>query len=800
MKTVTPLNRYLPAAAIPLLLILIASCSNPAIQAPGTGMDEPGSVLVRLGGSDADRSAAPESWKEQVDRFELVLSGDQAMGPIFFPDNEILLEDLPSGIYTFSVTASDSGGTVLAAGSLSDFEITGEDAQEADVLLQPVMGGSGEITIRYDWSDAGFSPGYITHIIATITPAGGTPRPVTLEIGEDGFVHGEELPTGTYTFSCEMYADGRLVATMTEELQVFDGLETETVKNLGPWEFEAVPRSPSPRPAEQDGLDVIISWDDTGEQETGYRVYRSTDGGDYVLVGEGIPANETSWTDSPVEPGDYVYLVTAVNEFGESDAAESVVIVNALVEPAVEPVRIEDNVIIGSDGNQIPFSLLTAGFTNNLNRASLDIVEVTVSRGNARISGDSVIIDVEELPFESEGQEIILEYTVQIAGQPRNSTYSTNGTAVIVLQAPEVEEVAEEDLLNPVTAFVFDNRDDLNRKTRTYEPPDSEQIFESWGRVLGPDFFTDGGEAETETGEKGDNADLALWWKLKQSGGESYIEYAKNSVYAGFVSPGGRESDSFTLEATVSSKDGDDDTLGLIVAYVRENGVNYVLEAARSHGAESGGVSIEPSTGWGLLVRRLESGGSELGEVIWSRQLDAGGISSRGWSGAECRIRVVRDGDNITVRTTDWDDTGSYLPGSDISVSLDTASELRRFRGAAGYGYFVASQERSSFRDIVIDAGYVEDKLFLLDTETGESEVWWYDTTAGRWIPVAGATIQDTLGYPVEVTNPDTGETYLVERKRFRRGSWRELWRRWSSWRDWNNRGSREDDDEDDDD
>ena len=122
---------------------------------------------------------------------------------------------------------------------------------------------------------------------------------------------------------------------------------------------------------------------------------------------------------------------------------------------------------------------------------------------------------------------------------------------------------------------------------------------------------------------------------------------------------------------------------------------------------------------------------------------------------------------------------------SEITVSLESASELRRFRNAAKYGYFVASQERSSFRDIVLDAGYVDDKLFLLDPDTGRSEVWWYDTAVGRWLPVGGATIQDTLGYPVEITNPDTGDTYLVERKRVRRGSWRELWNRWSSWNRW---------------
>jgi hypothetical protein len=56
---------------------------------------------------------------------------------------------------------------------------------------------------------------------------------------------------------------------------------------------------------------------------------------------------------------------------------------------------------------------------------------------------------------------------------------------------------------------------------------------------------------------------------------------------------------------------------------------------------------------------------------------------------------------------------------------------------------------------------------------------------------MAGADIQGVLGYPLEITNPETGKTFLIERKGFRRGrweDWRNLWEKWNRW----NRGNSE--------
>lgn len=792
-------SKMIPAVAgLIVSLYFIASCTNPVLDSSAgqTGLDAPGALILRIEPSSTDRSVVPSDWEDTISAYEIFLSGDQAMGPVVITEPEIFLENLPLGLYTISANAMNSDQYTIAVGSIADFLVSGEPDQEVFIELLPVMGGDGSLTVGYSWNNAGFSDGSISHAIATLTPVGGTPYNVNVEIRDNGILYETELPSGAYIFSCDLYSGGRMVSSTVEEIRVFDGQDTRTVLEFDLADFESEPETPGNAEPEQQGLTVGLNWVDTSDRESGFRIYRSTDGVEFELIGDGIPANSTSWTDEPVIAGTaYVYRVVAVNDFGESAPVEISINVEALIVTMDEFPLLNETVILGESENIISTYQLLQGFINNYNISGLRIVSVSLSGGGTvRLSGDKVIVDTSEIPFESEGGEISLEYTVHIEGEPMNEQFMAEGTVLLTLAAPEVEEISEEDLKEPVRAYVYDNHEDLERKSRTYDPPDPPEIFESWGRIVGADYFTNGAEAESLSVKREDNADMASWWKLKQDNEGFYIEYAKNSIYTGFVSPDGEESDRFTLEATVSSKDDDDDVVGLIVAYVQEDGVNYILEAARSQGAESGNRNLEPSRGWGLLVRRLSPDGDELGEVIWSRQLDVDGTSPAGWKGRSSRLRIERNGDRVSISASAWDDTDTYAPESAINVNLSANSELRRFSGALKYGYFVASQERSSFRDIVIDGGIVTDRLFYLNPDTGESEVWWYDTGAQRWLRINGATIQDVLGYPLEISNPETGDTWLVERKGFRHGGWLEWWNRWRSWSRWDRGRHRQDD------
>jgi hypothetical protein len=758
----------------------LTACANPLMDSSPikTNMQSSGSLEINLTLSETGRSVVPGDYQESVSVYEITLSGTQAMGPILVTSPIAVISDLPLGEYTVSAQAIDSDGRTIAAGALASVMVGGEMTDKADVPLLPVMGGKGTISVNYNWSGAGFPEGYIDRAIAVLTPSGGRSFPVDVVISGNGLKYGAELPSGEYTFSCELFSDGVLVSSVTKTIMVFDGLESDTAITMSTGDFRTVPDSPGIAESTQSGLTVTLSWEDTSDLETGYRIYRSEGGGRYSLLGSGLPANTTAWTDGPVVPGlDYSYKIVAVNAFGES--APQIVPVTVLppVLPPAEDEARESEIVLGDPENILEESFLIAGFENTMNRSDLEITAVSVEGGgSARLENGNVIVDVSTLPYEDEGGEIILNYTVHISGEPLNDTYSSGGTAVLNLAAPEVEEIAEEDLLEPVQAYIYDDRAAMERKMRLYEPQNPQEIFDNWGRLSNHMYFKNVEDARLAVRSKGDEAGLALEWKLKNEGGSSFIEYARNSVYAGFVSPDGQEMDKFTLEATVSSKDDDDDTAGLIVAFLRDGDSNYVLEAARSRGSSSGSVFVDPRKGWGLLVRRLSKGDAnpEIGEVLWVRQINVGGAMSGGWKNLETRIRVERNGDVVRISASNWNDKGRFSPESLIEVNLNSDRQLSRFKGPRKFGYFTASQERMSFRDISMDGGMIQDKMFYLNPATGDSEVWWFDTGAQIWIRMAGTDIQSVLGYPLEVTNPETGLTFLVERRGFRRGRWQD--------------------------
>lgn len=779
---------YAPLISI-LALVLITACANPTMESPQmqSNMGTNGTLDITLSTSEDARSVTPGDYEELIESYEILLSGIQGMGPISILEPAVLLETLPLGEYTISVSALDADGNILSVGGAGNVEVFADITAAVAITMIPVMGGEGNIAIEYDWESASLPDSHIDKAIATLTPIGASPISIDVTVTANGLEFSGTFPSGEYVIACELFSNGNLISSIAETIQIFDGLDTVSAISFGSEAFNTAPEPPSSPRSGQSGLSVNLSWTDSSDLETGYNIYRSANGEDFVLASSRIPANSVSWTDTPIVPGtEYTYRIAALNDFGESEYREVSIVVDP---PILGPVEAEARVIdlvLGDSGNLIPVDLLLDGFNNTFNRSDLEILSVFINGEEvvARLDNGNVVVDASALPYESEGEELILEYTVHIAGEPINETYSSTGSARLRLVAPEVEEIIEEDLLPPVQGFIYDNRNDMERKMRLYEPPEPQEIFDTWGRLSNHMYYRNGDDAESSVNRKGDEADMALLWKLKQDSDGSYVEYARNSVYAGFVSPDGEESENFTLEATVSSKDDDDDTVGLIVAFLRDGDSNYVLEAARSQGSTSGDDYVEPRQGWGLIVRKLSAGDDkpEIGEVLWSRQLNVGGTKSDGWKNSRTRIKATRNGETVTISATDWDDEGNYVPGSVISVNLRSERVLSRFLGAQKFGYFTASQERTSFRDIELNGGVIQDKLFFLDPDTGESEVWWYEKNSKRWILMAGTEIQGVLGYPLEITNPETGETYLIERKGYRRGRWQDWWDRWNQW------------------
>jgi hypothetical protein len=85
------------------------------------------------------------------------------------------------------------------------------------------------------------------------------------------------------------------------------------------------PTAPNALTVEMRGKTVMVSWSDNAGDETGYRVYRSTDGETWEMAAE-LRAGTTRYIDRDVASGEtYVYQVSAFNETGERWSDEATI-------------------------------------------------------------------------------------------------------------------------------------------------------------------------------------------------------------------------------------------------------------------------------------------------------------------------------------------------------------------------------------------------------------------------------------------------------------------------------------------
>lgn len=294
--------------------------------------------------------------------------------------------------------------------------------------------------------------------------------------------------------------------------------------------------------------------------------------------------------------------------------------------------------------------------------------------------------------------------------------------------------------LPPVDALLYTNRAEIDAfMGSVYELPTFATVFQSWPRFENNQYHTaPNGTGDTWTGN------LSHWSYNPE---QERIEYGvNNEQHIGIVSD--EAFDYFEFEATLQSTHSDDDSIGLVIAFVRDGGVNKALIAHRTHGGN------DPRSGWGISY--LE--GSTL--TVLTNESVGGTLS--GWSGRSSRVRIDRTGDTIRASATPWNIFTDFQ--QEMLIDLDastingtpTGFNLSVFKGKQQYGYYVRSQQQTTYLDIDFQGGVARDTAILLTNEVaGEwtgSEVYRFDTEAG-WNQVIGATIQSELDHPRTVTS-----------------------------------------------
>lgn len=362
-----------------------------------------------------------------------------------------------------------------------------------------------------------------------------------------------------------------------------------------------------------------------------------------------------------------------------------------------------------------------------ISKASLLANDIDYSNGGAltitsidNALNGNIIVNGDNITFTSTG----------ISGQPAGFNYhvinalskTQTGTVYFnITPLPDIE------------ALIYSNTAAFNNAISTMTPPTQETIFNSWARFNGATYYANLAAAAGDSN--------ASAWTL--NGGQIYMPLNVDPTN-GFISP--EILDDYTLECTMTSNYADNDSNGLIIAFNRVGGVNHVLALMVSGGGAN------PTGGYALVYFQNTSGYSNTGILASSTYLGTRG----NWANVEIRLKVQRQGNIITCYGTLWNDVNNYQSSSKIVFDLNSNSSTTQFLGKKPYGYLTFSQPYSTYKNIKLIGALNYNEMYNFETGMVVQYI------NGAWVETT-ETIQDRLGYIRTVTNPLTGESFIIK-------------------------------------
>ena len=297
----------------------------------------------------------------------------------------------------------------------------------------------------------------------------------------------------------------------------------------------------------------------------------------------------------------------------------------------------------------------------------------------------------------------------------------------------------EERLIKEV--LIYKNQNNLQFQLTNRKPQTPEMIFNNWGRIKGNLFYAN----KTEADLAGD-AEATAWY------------FENNQIYMplnvepinGFVS--NMEFDNYTFECTITSSHADNDSIGLIAAFHRENNNNYYL----CFYANMSGTL--PYTGIGISYQ-----GADATHTTWdngSNLLYAGGnfgnssaSAGHGWSNKTRRLKIQRDGDIFNFWFSEID-SEILSTSPQFTIDINSDSRLLKFRGKKKYGYMTNSQPYSTYKNINFINVSLDENIII---DYSNKKVYRFDNPSNSW-KITTESIQTALGYGMHILNPEGKE------------------------------------------
>jgi hypothetical protein len=203
---------------------------------------------------------------------------------------------------------------------------------------------------------------------------------------------------------------------------------------------------------------LTLAWSDVATNESGYRVYRSTDGSNYTRIAD-LPSNSSTYSDTGLSSGTtYYYKIAALNSAGESLSQPLTASTQAVVAPPPPSAPLQQTsaaaatvstrqmtsftelVITGTSGNDSiyvsqsgnSFTIVSNGNTQTINGTFGDLV-VHAGNGGATITVDSSVT-INTLVYGGAGNDTLVNkasagYTAIVSIGGGNDVVTGNGSS-----------------------------------------------------------------------------------------------------------------------------------------------------------------------------------------------------------------------------------------------------------------------------------------------------------------------------------------------------------------------------------
>ncbi len=220
-----------------------------------------------------------------------------------------------------------------------------------------------------------------------------------------------------------------------------------------------------------------------------------------------------------------------------------------------------------------------------------------------------------------------------------------------------------------------------------------------------------------------------------------------STTYIGFVSKD--IYDIYTHEVTLKSSDSDNDRIGVIIAFAKDNnGIEHTLSAMRD---------METGTNWFLVYDYCKS----TQQILSYKQSIAGDVRT-GWNAIPngSRIRIKRNKNLIEAYASPFNST-KIDESSKLTLDLNSDSKFNIFKNPCAYGYSCYSQNKSMFTDVL----FYESNAFLgndnniIDIRTGD--VWIKNN--GKWAIDTTKDISSVIGIDKVVFNEYTNKIFYIK-------------------------------------